>query len=209
MQRLKTHLEHPQRRHLVRAIEVLRAGGLAIYATDTTYGLGCDLFARRSIDRIYEIKGLDPKHPLSFLCADLSDIARYAVVNDRNFKILRRHTPGMYTFILPSTREVPKLVQNQKTRTVGIRIPSSPVCRGLLDQLGHPIITTTVGRAREGADAYTNDPDDIVRDFGRSVDLFLDSGPLEGAPSSIIDLTGDRPEVLRVGSGPVDWVEDA
>ena len=206
MIRLHINLEHPQPRHISRAVETLRAGGLAIYPTDTTYGLGCDLYARRTIDRIYQLKGLDSKHPLSFLCADLSEVARYATVEDHNYRLLRHHMPGSYTFVLPATREVPKVVQTN-ARTVGIRIPKSPVCLALIRELGHPIITTTVARMPHGPQEYINDPDEISTGFGRSVEVFLDGGPLYGEPSSVIDLTGEKPSILRRGSGDLSWLE--
>lgn len=206
MLRLHINPDHPQPRHIGRATETLRAGGLGIYPTDTTYGLGCDFYSKRAIDRIYQLKGMDAKHPLSFLCADLSEVAHYAVVENRNYRILRHHLPGKYTFILPATREVPKIVQSN-TRTVGIRIPESPVCTALIKELGHPLISTTVARAPHAEHAYLNDPDEIVANFGRSVEVFLDAGLLQGEPSSIIDLTGPEPSVLRRGSGELSWLE--
>lgn len=205
MLRLQINLDHPQPRHIARAVEHLRAGGLLIYPTDTTYGLGCDIYAKRSIDRIYLLKGLDKKHRLSFICGDLSEVARYAVVENRNYRILRHHVPGEYTFILPATREVPKIVQTN-THSVGIRIPKSPVCKALVDELGHPIISTTVGRIGANGPAYTNDPDDIMQMFGRTVDVFLDGGALYGEPSSVIDMTGSEPVIVRRGSGDLSWL---
>jgi tRNA threonylcarbamoyl adenosine modification protein (Sua5/YciO/YrdC/YwlC family) len=205
MLRLQINLEHPQPRHISRAVEMLRQGNIAIYPTDTTYGIGCDLYSKRSIDRIYLLKGLDKKHRLSFICGDLSDVARYAIVENKNYRLLKHHVPGEYTFILPATREVPKMVQSN-VHTVGIRIPKSPVCQALIAELGHPIISTTVGRQADGEQAYTNDPDEIMKMFGRSADLFLDGGPLYGEPSSVIDLTGPEPVILRKGSGDLSWL---
>ena len=204
MLRLHVNIEHPQPRHIGRAAEVLRGGGLAVYPTDTTYGLGCDLYSKRSIDRIYQLKGLDSSHRLSFLCADLSEVARYAVVENRIYRILRHHMPGKYTFILRASREVPKVVQSN-ARTVGIRIPESPVCIALIRELGHPIISTTVGRSPETG--FVNDPDEIAQTFGRSVEVLLDGGPLYGEPSSVIDLTGEQPIIIRRGSGDLSWLE--
>jgi len=205
MLRLHVKQATPQPRHIERAAEILKMGGLAVYPTDTTYGLGCDIYAKRSIDRIYALKGLDREHHLSFLCADLSEVARYAVVEDRNYRILRHHVPGPYTFVLPATREVPKIIQS-KTRTVGIRIPTCVTCTDLIRVLGHPIISTTVSRVVDGENAYANDPDEIARIFVRSIDVLLDSGPLYGEPSSIIDLSGPEPVILRRGSGDLSWI---
>ena len=198
--RLQMNLEHPQPRHINRAVTTLREGGLMIYPTDTTYGLGCDIYSKRSIDRIYQLKGLDAKHPLSFICSDLSQVAQYGIVENKMYKILKAHTPGEYTFILPATREVPKLIQSNQ-RTVGVRIPKSPVCKALIEELGHPIISTTVSRHIDGETTYTNDPNEIMRLFGRTVDLFLDGETLYGEPSSVIDLTGETPVIVRKGSG--------
>jgi tRNA threonylcarbamoyl adenosine modification protein (Sua5/YciO/YrdC/YwlC family) len=205
MLRLHVKVEHPQPRHVARACEILRAGGLAVYPTDTTYGLGCDLYSKRSIDRIYQLKGLDKKRRLSFLCSDLSQVAHYAVVEDRTYRILRHHVPGQYTFILPATREVPRIIQSN-TQTVGVRVPASPVCLALLQELGHPIITTTVARSVDGEAAYSNDPDEIAGMFGHSIDILLDGGPIYGEPSSIIDLTGEEPVIVRRGSGDLSWL---
>lgn len=207
MLRLQIHGEHPNARHVRRAVDMLRTGGLAIYPTDTTYGMGCDLYAKRSIERIYQLKGMDRGQRLSFICGDLSDVARYAVIENRNYRVLRHYVPGPYTFILPATREVPKIIQSN-TRTVGIRIPMNPVCQMMISELGHPIISTTVAQHHgDGESSYTNDPDDIVRMFGRSVEVFLDGGALYGEPSSVIDLTGEEPKIVREGTGNLDWLK--
>lgn len=198
-------LEHPQPRHIRRCVEILRGGGIAIYPTDTTYGLGCDLYNKRSIDRIRQLKGLDKHHPLSFLCDDLSQVASYAIVDDRSYRILRHHVPGKYTFILPATKQVPKIIQS-KTRTVGVRIPDSPACLALVRELGHPIISTTVSRKHGSEETTFNDPDEIARAFGRSIEVLLDGGPLYEEPSSVIDLTGDEPTIVRRGAGDLAWL---
>ena len=205
MLRLHVKLEHPQPRHIASAGQILRSGGVAVYPTDTAYGLGCDIYSKRSIDRIYYLKGLEPSHRLSFLCADLSEVARYAVVEDRNYRILRHHFPGPYTFILPATREVPKILQTT-AKTVGIRIPNSPVCIALIRELGHPIITTTVAKQMGEDTSYTNDPDDIATLFGRSIDVLLDGGPLYEEPSTVVDLTTTQPTIVRRGAGDLSWL---
>jgi tRNA threonylcarbamoyl adenosine modification protein (Sua5/YciO/YrdC/YwlC family) len=205
MLRLVIHPENPQPRLIKRAVEILRSGGLVIYPTDTTYGLGCDFFSKRAIERIYQLKGLDAKHPLSFLCSDLSEVARYGVVENHNYRILRHHTPGRYTFVLPATREVPKIVASD-ARTVGVRIPHSAVAIALIRELGHPIMSTTVTRQPTLAGPY-NDPDEIEKHFGRSVEALCDSGPLFGEPSSVIDLTQQPPVIIREGSGDLSWLK--
>ena len=205
MLRLQTESEHPSARHIARITEILRGGGLVVYPTDTAYGLGCDLYAKRSIDRIYQLKGLDASHRLSFLCSDLSQVAQYAVVTDHNYRILRHHTPGPYTFSLPATREVPRVMQS-KARTVGVRIPANKICLGMIEELGHPIITTTVSRRVDGESTYMNDPDEIAAAFRRSIECLVDVGPLYEEPSSMIDLTGERPVIIRKGSGDLSWL---
>jgi tRNA threonylcarbamoyl adenosine modification protein (Sua5/YciO/YrdC/YwlC family) len=205
MLRLHINLDHPQPRHIQRAAATLRSGGLIVYPSDTTYGLGCDIYSKRSIDRIYQLKGLDRKKPLSFICDDLSQVAHYAVIEDRAYRILRHHTPGKYTFILPATREVPKIVQSN-ARTVGIRIPESPACTALIRELGHPIISTTV-TSRTPEATHMNDADEIADVYGRSIECLLDAGTLFGEPSSVIDLTGEQPVVVRGGSGDLSWLQ--
>ncbi len=125
-----------------RAAQVLAQGGIVVYPTDTAYGLGCDIYAKRAIERIYLLKHMERKRPLSFVCADLSDIARYAAIDNLQYRILRHHLPGPYTFILPATKEVPRILTS-KTRTVGVRVPKHPVSMALVTQLGHPIVSTT------------------------------------------------------------------
>lgn len=205
MHRYDVHPTTPQARHIVKAAAALRAGALVIYPTDTTYGLGCDMFAKRAVERIYALKNKPRDEPLSFLCADLSELARYAVVSNANYRLLRHHLPGKYTFILPATREVPRALQSKKG-TVGLRIPENPTCIALLREMGHPLTSTTVTRAPEDKDTYLNDPKDIQKMFGNSVEVFLDGGPLVGGPSTIVDLTGDGPKIVRAGSGDTSWL---
>jgi tRNA threonylcarbamoyl adenosine modification protein (Sua5/YciO/YrdC/YwlC family) len=205
MLRLHVKLAYPQPRHIARACEVLRSGGLAVYPTDSTYGLGCDILEKRAIERIYQLKGIDNQHRLSFLCCDLSQVAHYAMVEDRTYRILRHHVPGPYTFILPATREVPRLLQ-MSTRTVGVRVPKSPVCVALINELGRPLISTTVARHMNGESTYSNDPDEIAKMFGPALDILLDGGPLYGEPSSVIDLTTADPTIVRRGCGDLSWL---
>ena len=206
MLRLHVNLEHPQPRHVRRAAQIARSGGLLIYPTDTTYGLGCDLYAKRAVERIYKVKGLSRKHPLSFICADLSEVAHYAIIEDWHYRILRHLLPGQYTFILPAGREVPRIVQS-KVQTVGIRIPASPVSVALVKELGHPLISTTVPHLREEETAYVNDPDDAAALYRHSVEVLLDAGVLYGGPSSVVDLSGEAPRILRRGFGDLSYFE--
>lgn len=191
--------EHPEPRKIRRAVEVLAGGGVIAYPTDTVYGLGCDLTNKHAVERLYAIKGMDRSQPLAFVCPDLSDIARYAIVDNQVYRVLRRFLPGPYTFILEATREVPKLVQMRR-KTVGIRVPASEAVRALARELGRPIISTTA--ARPGEEPHV-DPHEIDAAF-RGLALVLDAGAGGVVPTTVIDLTRSPPEVVREGAGPVD-----
>ena len=200
--KIKIHLVNPSLRTIRQAVEVLQRGGVIIYPTDTIYGLGCDLFNKKAIERIYRIKQLSKFHPLSFVCSDLKDLSRFAQVSTPNYKLIRRHLPGPYTFILDATREVPRMMLT-KRRTVGIRVPDNEVPRRIVEELGRPIISTSVPEAKV---EFPNDPDFIEEALGNEVDLILDGGILVQGVSSVIDLTGDVPVVLRQGSGDIGWL---
>ncbi|MBN2321625.1 MAG: threonylcarbamoyl-AMP synthase [Acidobacteria bacterium] len=199
MKRIPIHPENPQGRLLKTAVNVLRDGGLIVYPTDTIYGLGCDLFNKRAIEKIYQIKGNDKRKYLSFICPDLKGISEYAYVSNAAYKIMRRLLPGPYTFILNATRQVPKVLL-EKRKTVGIRVPDNIVCHALLAEFGNPIISTS---ASLPAQDYIGDPDAIESTFSRKVDLFLDAGPGSVEQSTVIDLTQDEPVLLRRGKGKV------
>jgi tRNA threonylcarbamoyl adenosine modification protein (Sua5/YciO/YrdC/YwlC family) len=196
---LSINVEHPEPRKLRRAIEALEAGGVIAYPTDTVYGLGCDLLNKGAIERLYAIKGMDRSRPLAFVCPDLSDIAKYAVVENQVYRVLRRFLPGPYTFILPATREVPKLVQ-MKRKNVGIRVPACEVTRALARELGRPIISSTA--ARTGHDPMV-DPAEIDAEF-KGLALVLDGGAGGRLPTSVIDLTTTPVEIVREGAGDVE-----
>jgi tRNA threonylcarbamoyl adenosine modification protein (Sua5/YciO/YrdC/YwlC family) len=199
MKRLPIHPIDPQNRHVKAAAEVLRSGGLVIYPTDSVYGLGCDLFNKKAVARIYQIKGNDKRKLLSFICPDLKGISEYAYVSNPAYKIMRHLLPGPYTFILTATKQVPRiLLENRKT--VGIRVPDNPICHALLAGFNSPIISTS---ACLPGQAYLSDPDEIAETFLRTVDLFLDAGPGGLEPSTIVDLTGEEPILVRQGKGPL------
>jgi tRNA threonylcarbamoyl adenosine modification protein (Sua5/YciO/YrdC/YwlC family) len=199
MKRLPIHPLDPQSRHVKTAAEVLRSGGLVIYPTDSVYGLGCGLFDKKAVARIYQIKGNDKRKLLSFICPDLKEIAEYANVPNPAYKIMRHLLPGPYTFILTATRQVPRiLLENRKT--VGIRVPDNPICQALLAEFGSPIISTSACLPDQ---AYLSDPDEIAETFAHTADLFLDAGPGGLEPSTIVDLTGEEPVLVRQGKGPL------
>jgi tRNA threonylcarbamoyl adenosine modification protein (Sua5/YciO/YrdC/YwlC family) len=196
---LSINIDHPEPRKVRRAVEVLEGGGVIAYPTDTVYGLGCDLTNKNAIERLYAIKGMDRSHPLAFVCPDLSDIARYAFVENQVYRVLRRFLPGPYTFILGATREVPKLVQ-MKRKNVGIRVPACEAARALARELGRPIISSTA--ARPGEEPFV-DPHEIDAAF-RGLALVLDGGAGGLVPTTVIDLTTSPPEIVREGAGPID-----
>jgi tRNA threonylcarbamoyl adenosine modification protein (Sua5/YciO/YrdC/YwlC family) len=193
---------NPQPRLIRQVCDSLQQGGVIAYPTDTTYGLGCDIFSRQGIRTIYQIKQRDARKPFSFICADLSDVSRYAHVSNVAFKIMKRHLPGPYTFVLEATRVVPdSLVTRQKT--VGIRIPDDSIALAIVRELGHPLVTTSANLAGEDP---LHDPLDIEQQLGRQLDLVIDGGIRRGDPSTVISLLDDRIEVLRQGSGDISWI---
>jgi tRNA threonylcarbamoyl adenosine modification protein (Sua5/YciO/YrdC/YwlC family) len=197
--RIEIHPTHPQARRVQQAVEVLRRGGVVVYPTGTVYGLGCDIHQKKAVERIYQIRRLKKDHPLSFMCPDLSKIARYAHVDDFAYRIMKRLVPGPYTFVLQATREVPKLLV-RKQKTVGIRVPDDTVALGVLNEVGSPIVSTSAMIDGE----VLNDPNELHARFPH-VDAFVDGGWGGIEPSTIIDLSGDEAVVLREGAGPVDF----
>ena len=198
--RIEIHPTHPEPRKIKQVVDVLRRGGVIAYPTDTVYGIGCDIMQKKAIDRVYQIKRMKKDHPVAFVCPDLGDIARFAVVDDRAYRVLRRLLPGPYTFILQATREVPRILQ-MKRKTVGIRVPHNEIALHLVRELGNPIVSTSA--TWEGK--QLNDPDDIAEHF-KQADMIVDGGWGGLDPSTVIDLTGPTPEIVREGAGPVEGV---
>jgi tRNA threonylcarbamoyl adenosine modification protein (Sua5/YciO/YrdC/YwlC family) len=197
---LSINNENPQMRLIRKAIEVLQDGGIIVYPTDTVYGIGCDLFNKRAIEKIYEIKKRSMKQPFSFVCSDLSDISQYAVVSNHTYKIMRHFLPGPYTFILAASRLVPKILL-AKRKTVGIRVPDNKICLAIVSEFGHPIISTSVKSERN---EIMTDPFDMHEELKNKVDLVIDGGILGSELSSVINLVDDIPEVVRKGKGEVE-----
>jgi tRNA threonylcarbamoyl adenosine modification protein (Sua5/YciO/YrdC/YwlC family) len=196
---LSVNIDFPEPRKIRRALEALEAGGVIGYPTDTVYGLGCDLFNKHAIDRLYQIKQMSRTQQLAFICPDLSNVSRYAIVEKATFRLLKHYLPGPYTFLLEATREVPKIVQT-KRRTVGVRIPNHQIILELVRAFGRPIISTTA--APHGEEPYV-DPDEIDSRF-KGLALVIDGGPGGRKPTSVIDLTTPEPTIVREGAGPVD-----
>jgi tRNA threonylcarbamoyl adenosine modification protein (Sua5/YciO/YrdC/YwlC family) len=192
--------ENPQIRLIRKAVDVLRDGGIIVYPTDTVYGIGCDLFNKKSVEKIYEIKKRSKKQPFSFVCADLSDISNYAAVSNYAYKIMRRFLPGPYTFILGASRMVPKILL-QKRKTVGIRVPDNKICLALVREFGHPIISTSV---KYETNEIMTDPVEMNDKLHHQVDIVIDGGILGSELSSVVTLVDDIPDVIREGKGEVD-----
>ena len=197
---LEINVQFPSPRHVERAVKVLSDGGLLAYPTDTYYAIGCDLFSKKAIDRLYQLKGRDRRKPLSFLCPDLSDVARYAHVSNFAYRTMKHLTPGPYTFILEATRVVPEMMMS-KQKQVGIRVPDSELARALARGLGHPLVTTSATDA-EGEPLV--DARDIKDRIGKGLDLILDGGVQLNEPSTVVSLMDEQLEVLREGKGKLE-----
>ncbi len=199
MEYYELHPDNPQLRYINKAVEVLRDGGVIIYPTDTVYGIGCDIFNKDALERIFSIKNDNNSKLFSFVCSDLKDISKYAKVSDYAYRTMKHLLPGPYTFILPAAKLVPKKLWSQR-KTVGIRVPNHNVTLRLVQELGNPIISTSTTN-RKGA--ILMDPFEIKNIFNSQVDLMLSSGSIAGDPSSVIDLSMEEPEVIREGAGDV------
>jgi tRNA threonylcarbamoyl adenosine modification protein (Sua5/YciO/YrdC/YwlC family) len=202
-QLIKIYPENPNPKEVAKVVKVLRAGGLVIYPTDTVYGLGCDISNTRALERIAKIKGVKlEKANFSFVCKDLSNLSDYVKqIDTATFKILKRSLPGPYTFILPGNNNLPTVFKKKKT--VGIRVPDNSIALALVAELGNPIISTSI-RDEDELLEYTTDPELIFEKWQHLVDLVIDGGYGDNVPSTIIDLSGEYPEVIREGKGSID-----
>lgn len=200
---LQINQENPQGRLISQVVEKLKQGGVIAYPTDTTYGIGCNIFNSRGIKNIYQIKQRDARKPFSFICSDLSDAANYAQVSNFAFKIMKRHLPGPYTFVLDATRVVPSTLTTRQ-KTVGIRIPDDEIALAIVRELGHPLVTTSANLTGE---TPLHDPVEIEQSMGRMLDFVIDGGIRYGDPSTVISLIDDKIEVLREGCGDISWID--
>jgi tRNA threonylcarbamoyl adenosine modification protein (Sua5/YciO/YrdC/YwlC family) len=196
---LHLHPDNPQTRNIKTIIDCLQNGGVIIYPTDTIYGLGCDIFQPKAIEKICRIKNLNPKKAqLSFICHDLSDMSRYCKSIDTPlYRLLKKHVPGPYTFILPASREVPRILKNKKD-TIGIRVPDNNIARTIVKELGHPIISTSL--PGDFVEEYT-DPELIYEKFEHLADIVINAGIGKMTPSTVVDCTTEPPEIIRLGAG--------
>ncbi len=195
------HPTHPQPRLIRRAAEIVRGGGLIAYPTDSCYALGCHLGDARSQERLRRVRGVDLKHHLTLMCRDLSEIAAYAIVDNVRFRLLKLATPGSYTFILRATREVPRRLQHPKRKTIGVRVPGHAAAQALLAELGEPMLSSTL--ILPGAAAPLSDAAAIRAALEHQLDLIVDCGSCGVQPTTVIDLTGEQPVLLRQGRGAV------
>lgn len=202
---IKIYDDKPNEAAVKKVVEVLKNGGLIIYPTDTVYGLGCDITNTRALEKVAKIKGIKlEKANLSFICYDLSHISDYVKqIDTTTFKLLKRALPGPYTFILPGNNDLPKVFKNKKT--VGIRVPDNNIIRAIVKELGNPIISTSIYDEDEVLE-YSTDPELIFEKWQNQVDLVIDGGYGDNTPSTIIDLSGYEPEVIREGKGSLDII---
>jgi tRNA threonylcarbamoyl adenosine modification protein (Sua5/YciO/YrdC/YwlC family) len=198
-QRLHVHPLNPQLRLIRQAAEVIRKGSLVVYPTDSGYAFGWHIGDREAAERLQRIRQTGKDHNFTLVCRDLSEIATYARIENPTYRLLRAHTPGPYTFILRATREVPRRLQNPKQQTVGIRVPDHPVPLALLAELGEPLMSSTL--ILPDHDLPLADPDDIEEALAGRIDLLIDSGNCGLDPTTVVDLTGSYPRVLRHGRG--------
>ncbi len=198
---LSINAQNPQMRLIRQVVDILEQGGIIIYPTDTVYGIGCDLFNKKAVEKIYEIKRRDRKKPFSFVCSDLSDISKYAVVPTYAYKIMRHLLPGPYTFVLGASRMVPKTLLPRR-REVGIRIPDNLICLTLVREFGRPVISTS---AKNAAGEIMTDPEEMEEEFKHHVDCVIDGGVVGDELSSVVSLVEETPQVIRAAKGDVSF----
>jgi len=196
---LYIHPENPQQRLIQQAVEVIREGGVIVYPTDSAYALGCHLGEKSAMERIRQIRQLDKNHNFTLMCRDLGELATYAKVSNQVFRMLKANTPGPYTFILEATSEVPRRLLHPKRKTIGLRVPDNPITLALLAELDQPLMSVTL--IMPGDEYPLTDPYDIRTMLERRVDVIIDGGYCGLEPTTVIDMTGDWPELRRQGLG--------
>lgn len=196
---VEIHPTHPQARLIAEVVATIRNGGLVAYPTDSSYAFGCHLGNKAAMDRIRRIRDTDRHHNFTLVCSDLSEISLYARVENWAYRLVKAHTPGPYTFILPATREVPKRLQHPKRRTIGLRVPDHAIVRAILESLGEPIMSSTL--LLPGDDLPQTNAEDIDEKIGNRIDLIVAGGPAGIEPTTVIDLSAGNVDILRVGKG--------
>ena len=208
-QYFSVHPENPQPRLVRQAVEIIRAGGVVAYPTDSCYALGCHIGDKAAMERIRRIRNLDERHPFTLVCRNLSEVGQFAKVDNLQYRLIRANTPGSYTFILRATRDLPRRLLTPR-HTIGVRIPDHPVPLALLEVLAEPLLSATLILPAHGQPL--NDAEEIRRILEHSLDLVIDAGPCEGQPTTIVDLSGDAPRLVREGRGdirPFGFVKEA
>ena len=200
-QYFQIHPENPQLRLIRQAVQIVDAGGIVALPTDSSYALVCHLDDKSAVDRLRRIRGVDDKHHLTLLCRDLSEISTYAKVDNRQYRLLKAATPGPYTFILEATREVPRRLSHPSRKTIGLRVPEHAIAHALLEELKQPLLGTTL--ILPGSEQPLNDPEEIREQLEKQIDLVIDGGSCSLLPTTVVDLSGDVPEILREGRGDV------
>ena len=198
-QYFQIHPDNPQPRLVKQAAQIVDGGGLLALPTDSSYALVCHLDDKAAVERLRRIRGVDDRHHLTLLCRDLSDLANYAKVDNRQYRMLKAATPGPYTFILEATKEVPRRLSHPSRKTIGLRVPEHAIAQALLGELGQPLIGTTL--ILPDSDDPLNDPADIRDQLQKQIELVIDGGSCSLQPTTVVDLTGDAPEVIRRGRG--------
>lgn len=193
------HPENPQHRLIAQAADIIRKGGLVVYPTDSAYALGCHIGDKNALERIRTLRKLDKNHNFTLMCRDLSEIATYAKVDNQAFRLIKNHTPGAYTFIFEATAEVPRRLLHPKRKTIGLRVPDNPIALALLEELGEPLMTSSLLMPDE--EFPMTDPYDIRDTLEHFVELVIDGGYCGLEPTTVIDLTEDLPQILRRGKG--------
>ncbi|MEY2862440.1 MAG: hypothetical protein RLY58_147 [Pseudomonadota bacterium] len=201
MLHLRVHPDNPQPRLIAQAVERIRQGDIIAYFTDTAYALGCHIGDKNAMERISRIRRLGHQHQYALLCRDLSDIATYAKVSNSTYRLLKAQTPSLCTFILPATSETPRRLMHPKRKTIGIRVPTHPVCQALLEALGEPMLTSTL--MLPDHEFPIDDPEDIVMQLSHQIDVLLDAGIATRGQTTVVDLSGDVPSLIRQGMGDV------
>ncbi|HDR1419422.1 TPA: threonylcarbamoyl-AMP synthase [Pasteurella multocida] len=194
------HPENPQVRLINQAVEILRAGGVIVYPTDSGYALGCMIGDKHAMDRIVQIRQLPEGHNFTLVCSDLSELSTYSLVNNMAYRLIKNNTPGRYTFILTATKELPRRLMTSKRKTIGIRVPDNQIALALLSTLGDPILSCSLMLPGE-ENVTQSDPEEIRDRLEKQVDLIIHGGYLGAEPTTVVDLTNDTPIIIREGSG--------
>lgn len=200
-QYFRIHPGNPQKRLISQAADILRDGGVVVYPTDSCYAIGCRIGDKEALERIRRIRHLDERHNLTLMCGDLSGIATYAKVSNPVFRLMKAYMPGPYTFLLLATRDVPKRLQHPKRKTIGVRVPDHPVTQAMLIEIHEPILSTSL--ILPGEDTPLTDPEEINNKLGKQVDLILDGGICGIEPTTVVDLAGEQPVIVRQGKGSI------